>query len=99
MSSDQVLRLLISGELAVNRVAEAAFQRSPGLRRGLCLCQFARTPPLAANSITIALAVSARRDLLTAPNRHHRVRSSAEQAAPGRLRSASARRAQGKLAI
>ena len=41
MSSDQVLHLLISGELAVDRVAEAAFQRSPGLRRGLRLCQFA----------------------------------------------------------
>src|SRR6185437_13541190 len=41
MSSDQVLRLLISGEMAVDRVAEAAFQRSPGLRRGLRLCQFA----------------------------------------------------------
>ena len=41
MSSDQVLRLLISGEMAVDRVAQAAFQRPPGLRWGFRLAEFA----------------------------------------------------------
>src|SRR6185312_234879 len=55
MSSDQVLRLLISGEMAVDRVAQAAFQRSPGLRWGLRLCQFALVE-LASRSLGADLA-------------------------------------------
>src|SRR3954452_16679237 len=41
MSSDQVLGLLILSEMAIDRVAGSAFQRSPGLCRCLRLREFA----------------------------------------------------------